>query len=139
MLRVLDIILFTLAPLNRPEYLVAQLLAMVPVVIWVVALWGRALAGFPFAVTWLLAITMVVYSFAFSIRRLLDVGIDTKAKAFLCILGYNAVCNLLAMGVGKSILPVTYLIYYLGLLLMPSAKPRSMWTQDLRRRDLNIR
>jgi hypothetical protein len=133
MLRVLDLIFFTLTPLNWREYLVAQALVIGPVVIWVIVLWGRALAGFPFAVTWLLATAMALYSFAFSVRRLLDAGVETKAEAALWVLGCNAICNLLAMGGGKSILPVTYVVYYLALLLAPSARPRPMWTQDLRR------
>jgi hypothetical protein len=132
MLRVLDIILFTFAPLNRLEYLIAQLLAMLPVVIWEIALWARAPVGFPVAVTWLLATAMVVYSLVFSIRRLIEVGIDTKAAAFFWILGFSAISNFVAMGVGKPILLVTYTIYYGGLLLWPSAKPRPTWTQDLR-------
>ena len=132
MLRVLDIILFTMSPLTRLEYLVAQLLAMLLVVIWELALWGRAPVGFPVAVTWLLATAMVVYSFVFGIRRLLDVSINAKAEAFFWILGFSAISNLLAMGVGKPILLVTYAIYYGGLLFWPSAKPRPTWTQDLR-------
>jgi hypothetical protein len=132
-LRVLDIVLCTLTPLTRLEYLVAQGLVICPAVLWVIILWGRALAGFPFAITWLLATAMVVYSSAFSIRRLLDAGVDTKAEAFLWILGYNAISNLLAMGVGKSVLPLLYCAYYAGLILLPSAKPRRMWTQNLRR------
>jgi hypothetical protein len=132
MWRMLDIILFTLAPLNRREYLVAQLIAVSPPVIWVLVHGSRALAGFPFFIFGVLTAVTLAYSFAFSIRRLLDIGIETKAKAFLCILGYHGVSNILAMGIGKSILPVTYCVYYGGLVLIPSAKPRPMWTQDLR-------
>lgn len=72
------------------------------------------------------------YSFAFNFRRFLNVGVETKAGAFLCVFGCNAVCVLLAGVAGKSILPFTYVVYYLGLLLLPSAKRRPMWTQDLR-------
>jgi hypothetical protein len=133
MLRVLDIILFTLAPLNRLEYLVAQSVTASPFVVWVVLRKGHVFAGFPLALSYILLSIFLAYSFGFSVRRLLDVGVETKAGAALCVLGCNAICNLLAMGVGKSVLPVTYLVYYSGLLLMPSAKPRPMWTQDLRR------
>jgi hypothetical protein len=132
MLRVLDIILFTFAPLNRLEYLIALLLAILPDIIGEIALWGRAPVGFPFAVTWLLSTATMIYSFVFSIRRLLDVGIATKAEAFFWILGFSTIANLLAVGIGKPTLLVTYAIYYGGLLLWPSAKPRPMWTQDLR-------
>lgn len=133
MLRVLDIILFTLTPLNRREYLVAQLATASPFVVWLALRQGHVFSGFPLAVSYILLSVFLAYSFAFSVRRLLDVGFETKAGAALCVLGCNAICNLLAMGVGKSILPVTYVVYYLGLLLWPSAKPRRMWTQDLRR------
>jgi hypothetical protein len=130
--RVVDIVLFTLAPLNRLEYFVAQLVTVSPLLIWIVVLRGHAFVGFPRAVTFLFAVAIMAYSLAFGIRRLLDVGVDTKAKAFLCILGYNAISNLLTMGVGKSILPFIYGVYYMGMLLLPSATPRPMWTQDLR-------
>jgi hypothetical protein len=73
----------------------------------------------------------VIYSFVFSIRRLLDVGIATKAEAFFWILRFSTIANLLAAGIGNPTLLVTYGIYYGGLPLWPSVKPRPMWTQDL--------
>lgn len=132
MLRVLDIMVFTFAPLNRLEYLVAQLVTASPIVIWLLLRQGHVFGGIPLVVSYILLAVFLAYSFAFSVRHLLDVGVETKAGAALCVLGCNAVCNLLAMGVGKSILPVAYALYYLGTLLLPSAKPRPMWTQDLR-------
>jgi hypothetical protein len=81
----------------------------------------------------------MIYSFVFSIRRLLDVGIATKAEAFFWILGFSTIANLLAVGIGKPTLLVTYTIYYGGLLLWPSAKPRPMWTQEPRQRDCPAR
>ncbi|RYE43729.1 MAG: hypothetical protein EOP21_07520 [Hyphomicrobiales bacterium] len=132
MWRMLEIILCTLAPLNRLEYVVAQLVTISPLAVWILALRGHAFVGLPLGVSWMLMALLFVYSFVFSIRRLLDAGIDTKAKAVLCILGCNGVSNILAMGVGRSILPVAYCVYYGGLLLIPSARSRPMWTQDLR-------
>jgi len=133
MLRVLDLIFFTLTPLNWREYLVAQLVTASPLVVWLALRQGHVLFGLPVAVSYILLSIFAAYSFGFSVRRLLDVGVETKAEAALWVLGCNAICNLLAMGGGKSILPLTYVVYFSVLLLSPSARPRSMWTQDLRR------
>ena len=129
--RKLEIILFTFAPLTRLECLVAQVATASPAVVWVIALRSHAFVGFPLTISWLLGAFMLVYSFAFSIRRLLDIGVNNKAEAIFYIMAYNGVSNILAMGMGKSILPVAYCAYYAGLLLIPSARPRAMWTQDL--------